>query len=99
MKKILLFLALLNFIACQGDKPDLQSEGIITQRDYRKCYCCGGWFIEIEGETYLADLSGEQTTALDLQENALPVEVELNWKKDENACLDNKITVTDIKRR
>ena len=55
--------------------------------------------IEIDGETYLADLSGEQTTALNLQENALPVQVELNWKKDENACLDNKITVTDIKRQ
>ena len=99
MKKVIFSLVLFSMVACQGDKLDLQSEGTITKRDYRKCYCCGGWFIEIDGETYLADLSGEQTTALNLQENALPVQVELNWKKDENACLDNKITVTDIKRQ
>lgn len=99
MKKTLLLLTLLYLFACQRDSLNLQSEGIITERDYRKCYCCGGWFIEIEGETWLADLSAEQIQALDLDETKLPMRVELDWARDEKACLDNKIIVPRIKRR
>lgn len=99
MKKIWLLLTLLWLAACQYEHSDFQSVGIITERDYRKCYCCGGWFIEIEGKTWLTDLSAEQTTALNLEESSLPVPVQLNWQHDEKACLDNKIIVTAIERR
>ncbi|MDX1941751.1 MAG: hypothetical protein SFU99_14420 [Saprospiraceae bacterium] len=99
MKKALLFLTFLWFVACQNDALTLESEGIITQRDYRKCYCCGGWLIEIEGKTWLADLSPEQIESLGLDETAVPMPVQLDWKKEDKACLDNKILVAQIKRR
>ena len=98
MKKTLFLLTLLWILACRCDDLSLEAEGIITERDYRKCYCCGGWFIEIDGKTWLADLSEEQIIALDLDESKLPMPVELDWSIEEKACLDNKILVEHIKR-
>lgn len=99
MKKVLFLCSFLILTACQKDALTFQSEGVITQRDVRKCYCCGGWFIEIEGNTWLADLTAEQTEALGLDETALPVPVQLDWEKPEKPCLANKIIVTRIQRK
>ena len=74
------------------------SYGQITNADYRLCMCCGGWFINIGNETYRF-LSLPENSDLNLTEETLPMNVELDWTKDENACLGDEIIISSIKKR
>lgn len=73
-------------------------QGTITGGDYRKCMCCGGWFIKIKNDRYrfyqLPEKSG-----IDLKEEKFPLEVQLNWEKDTAACLGDEIIILEIEKR
>lgn len=90
-----LFLTLLS-PGCREEKVWMD-QGTITGADYRKCMCCGGWFIEIKNEPYrfykLPEKSG-----IDLQEEKFPLEVQLNWEKDTSACLGDEIIILEIEK-
>jgi len=101
MKKALYlfsFLALLCIAACEDDTNPYESEGIITGFDPRLCPspCCGGFFIEIEGTSYLA---GElPSDNLDITSETLPLPVYLDWEiiEDNFDCGIERIFVSAI---
>ncbi len=99
MRKILLLAFVFWLVACQKDDLNVRSEGQVVGYDLRLCACCGGWYLEIDGETYRADLSAEDVARLNLETPALPVLVRLDWKLKENPCLGDEIIVTRIERR
>jgi len=87
---------LLCFAACEEENP-YESEGIITGFDMRLCPspCCGGFFIEIEGTTYLA---GALPTGNNLDITTLPLDVYLDWEiiNDNFDCAPDRIAVSVI---
>ncbi len=96
MKKIILF-ALLSifFISCSNSNEDssFKSKAIITAQDFRECACgCGGFFIEIEKETYLFYKEFLPKNDLDLSLANLPLRVNLDWELTD--C--GHITITAI---
>jgi len=86
-------------IACKNENPHTdKSEGIITEKDLRTCpgLCCGGYFIEIEGTTYLAD--GLPFDSLDITTATFPLPVYLSWGIviDNLSCPTERILVCQI---
>ncbi len=101
MKKTILFVLLfIFFISCSNSNEDNSSESksfdskaIITALDLRECVCgCGGFFIEIENETYLFFKELLPRNDLDLSPENLPLRVKLDWELTD--C--NRITITSI---
>ena len=96
MKKLTItycFLLLL-LVSCSKDRQ-LKSEGIITGIDYSLCACCGGWFIEIESNTYRF-FNLPEDSKFDLSNESFPLAVKLSWSKDTLACLGDEILITAI---
>ena len=88
---------MLALVACKRDN-NLLSEGIITRSDFRKCMCCGGWYIEIDHSTFrFYDLP--ENNNLDLQHETFPIYVEVSWEKDKNGCLGDEIIIRYIKKK
>jgi hypothetical protein len=83
------------FSSCQED--DFKSSGIITGYDIRECICCGGFFIDIENETYRF-YEVPQNSRLNLDNPSFPIYVKLDWTKDPNACLGDEIIVLRIEQ-
>ncbi len=96
MKKVILFLLLcIFFISCSNSNEDnsFKSKAIITALDLRECVCgCGGFFIEIEKETYLFHKEFLPKNNLDLSQGNLPLRVKLDWELTD--C--ERITITAI---
>ena len=94
---------LLFFQACTHEPddtgtPPCSAEGLIIGLDYRLCACCGGWFIEIAGDTLRAqELPPTFTDSLDHEE--FPLAVYLDWAADETPCLGDEIDVFCIERK
>ncbi len=90
------------FASCSEDdnttnNSQYQSEGIIIGFDYRKCMCCWGWDIEINGIEYKFEKLPDNSN-LDLYQETMPIEVTLDWSKDNSAC-NNMILVKRIKKK
>ncbi|MBK7408901.1 MAG: hypothetical protein IPL49_05605 [Saprospirales bacterium] len=89
--------------ACGDDEDNnppcyCSDEGIILGEDPRDCFCCGGWFIAIEGDTLRA-LTLPQEFYTTLVPNEFPLPVYLEWTPDETPCLGDEIEVACIRRR
>jgi hypothetical protein len=100
MKKLILFgFVLISLMACKKESSNLQ-EGKITGYDYRKCYspCCGGYYIQIGNTTYRS-LDLEENNLLDLSTETFPLPVLLEWKKVENSCGGDLITISYIRKK
>jgi hypothetical protein len=108
MRKLFFFLVMLSNVAlilfqasCHDDdhKPGFCSEeGIIIGEDDRICGCCGGWFIEIGGETWRA-LSLPESFIEELDPDELPLPVCLEWSASIGPCEGEEIVVSSIRRR
>jgi hypothetical protein len=101
MKKVIL-ICLLAAIAfsisgCYKPQPDYMAKGVITGPDYRKCMCCGGWFITIDSKDYFF-WSVPAHSKLDLENETFPLKVKLDWKPAANTCGGNRIEVLRIKK-
>jgi len=100
MRKILYLLSFVLLIcvaACEDDTNPYESEGIIMGIDWRLCPapCCGGYFIEIEGTTYLSN--GIPNNDLDITPETLPIPVYLDWEIiDDNFDCGERILVSAI---
>jgi len=83
MQRIILFVLLCAFFtSCSNSNEDnsFKSKAIITALDLRECVCgCGGFFIEIEEETYLFNKEFLPRNNLDLSPGNLPLRVKLDW--------------------
>lgn len=84
---------------CHKDCDDRNWEnGVIIGADYRECACCGGWFIEIDGDTLRAQTFPDDFAAT-LSGDVYPVAVRLRWERDATPCLGDEIEVLAIQRR
>lgn len=107
MKRILPLVALaaLFFASCTtpGDpNPTYKSRGEITGPDYRRCAhpCCGGWWIEIEGENHRF-FELPPGSAIKLSETTFPIPVKLSWSRkstDSTWCENDVILIHAIER-
>ena len=100
---VLFVVGALLFSACEEDEPTKDSgycntEASLIGPDYRLCACCGGWFIQIEGETYRAlTLPEEFTNSLALY--SLPLDIYVEWSPVETPCLGDEIIVDCLEVR
>ncbi len=86
---LILVLALLT--GC-GKDQGYQNSGKILGPDYRKCMCCGGWFIEIENDTLRFQVLPEGST-LNLTDAIFPMNVYLDWHYPDPQCMGDEIIV------
>lgn len=97
--KNLTFIALIILsmtIGCGKDDPN--NYGQITGPDMSLCPCCGGWFIEIEDETYRF-FNLPENSGINLTNESWPIYVELEWVKDGNGCMGDEIFINSIRKR
>lgn len=95
MKPILyLSFLLLILTGCSKDRG-YKDSGTIIGPDYRKCMCCGGWFIKIDQDTLRFDRL-PRWCAVELTDVMYPVEVYLDWQQKDPKCLGDEIVVTRI---
>lgn len=98
MKSVIRILALSMLLAgCSSD--DAMDRGVIHGYDMTYCACCGGYVIEIEGNTFKffdEDISGNNP--LLGADDKFPIEVYIDWKKKTGDC-PNRINVLKVKRR
>ena len=98
MKTRLIGLLLMIFILASCEKNcGYRSEGLIIGYDYRKCMCCGGFFIDIEDSTYRFDQWPEDFN-FDWDLDTFPMSVLIDWQVDSVLCLGDEILVSRIKR-
>lgn len=86
----------LSLTACLDDEA-FPKKGVITGPDMSMCACCGGWFIQIGEETFRFDKL-PMGSGIDLENETFPIKVRLDWKKDEKACISNRIKITRVQR-
>jgi len=81
---------------CDDNARAFRSKGKIGAADYRKCSCCGGYFISIDKVEYrffeLPEGSG-----IDLEKDARPIHVELNWQV-QGSCGEEIIRIDAIRK-
>jgi len=95
MKNLVYMILLTGLLtACSKDKG-LMDSGTIIGQDYRKCMCCGGWFIRIEKDTLRFDQLPRWCT-INLDDAKYPIDVRLNWHHKDPKCLGDEIIVTGI---
>lgn len=65
--------------------------------DKALCPCCGSWLIKIEGEdeTYQF-ISLPENTDIDLETSVFPLQVKLDYTKDETLSCNNYVIIEDI---
>ncbi|CAN5591250.1 hypothetical protein BH10BAC2_BH10BAC2_20910 [soil metagenome] len=73
----------------------VNSEGTITGMDGRKCACCWGWLIEIDGKQYKFDKIPE-SSSFNLNNISYPANVNIKWKDAEGDCSGKLIEVLSI---
>ncbi len=86
---------LLFSLSCSMEEDSYKSNGVITGIDLSECACCGGYFIEIDRDTYRF-FNLPQNSNLNLNNPVFPIHVLLDWNPDPNACLGDEIIVTRI---
>lgn len=98
MHRSLVISVLIFFFSCSDEiDKNFKNSGIITGQDFRRCMCCGGWFIDINSETYrFYDLP--DNSDLDLYSEEFPVQVNLDWTSDQNGCLGDEILIERIEK-
>ncbi|OGU13269.1 MAG: hypothetical protein A2X61_03765 [Ignavibacteria bacterium GWB2_35_12] len=99
----LLFILILPSCCDSTDTNDdyTSSDAKIIGYDYRKCMCCGGWFVALNKDTLRIWNMPEDFTKI-LDEKELPVDVHLSWKKITDGCgatMDDIILVNTISLR
>lgn len=102
MKKLLLISFLFfGFFSCDELERPLElpveeslDDGVIIGYDLRFCPCCGGYFVEIQNDTFRIQTFPD--TSFQINGNELPLEVLLDWSIPTNQCLGDEIEVTTI---
>ena len=68
------------------------SDALITGYDPRFCYCCGGWWVELNKDTMRTWNMPDEFRSI-LMEEKMPVPVRLQWKDMEEGCGGDKLIV------
>ena len=94
LKLFTLIIIILIFINCKKNTNNSTgnciniSDGIIIAADYRKCVCCGGWFLKINNDT-LRIFKYPQEFNDSLNNKSLPVYINLTWIIINDECKIN----------
>jgi len=98
MRRLLIISVIIIISACADEvNSDFKDIGAITGEDFRRCMCCGGWFININSETYRFNELPENSD-IDLSSEEFPIQVHLDWISVENACLGDEIIIERIEK-
>lgn len=98
MKNKLLLMIILATMIMSCEKSKYENTATITGADLGMCACCGGYFIDIEGNQYRFEKTGlpDNFTFIESQ---LPLKVELNWEIKAESCTGfNWIKVSKIRK-
>ena len=100
MKRLLFvgMILLMCISSCTEDTNEFMSDGTITGIDFRECFCCGGYFIEINDSTYRF-YKLPSGSDVPLENPVFPIYVKLDWAKADTVCLGDEIKVLNIKLR
>lgn len=97
--KIIVFVSLFLLTAPSCTDEELvcyKSEGTLIGLDARACFCCGGWLITIDRQTYNFQMPSNSGISAD--NDKFPLIVKLNWKFQDDRGCENWITVSRIKK-
>lgn len=85
---------------CHHDDGDgfCGKKGVVIGIDFRKCVCCGGYFIEVEGDT-LRSWNLPQPFMDEIAGEDFPISVYLEWQPAATPCLGDEIEVSCIRKR
>ena len=79
------------------NSPNVSANATIIGADMRACICCGGYFVSINHQKPIA---GEYFLTYDFpggyRPASYPVNVYIEWEKDSNACINDKIIIKKI---
>ncbi len=102
MKKysfILFTIIVIGFSSCNGSDAELQSKGTILSLDTSECACCGGYLIEIDGESNIYNIiTLPEGNDLNIDNASYPLDVRLNWDQNVSRFCSNQITVSAISK-
>jgi hypothetical protein len=79
--------------------PDgsLKTNATIVNPDVRSCMCCGGYLLSIDNNKPIA---GDYFIVYDFPggyvPTSYPMKVYIEWEKDPNACINDKIIIKKI---
>ncbi|MFT5512903.1 MAG: hypothetical protein ACI8SE_001302 [Bacteroidia bacterium] len=90
-------IAVLGLLSCEKD-PTPTVNGIITGQDFRKCACCGGWFVEV-GDSTFRFYEIPKTNVLNLDNETLPLEVSIDYTQEDGRCMPDLIVLNKIRKR
>lgn len=76
----------------------MESIGIITGMDLRKCACCWGWLVDINNTTYKFDKI-PANSSLDLNNLTFPTFVKIKWRDAQDGCKGQLIEVIEIVKK
>ncbi|MDN5213372.1 hypothetical protein QQ020_14980 [Fulvivirgaceae bacterium BMA12] len=96
-KSALFVIILFASISCSEDEvPDPVDEATVIGQDLSLCMCCGGWFIDIDGER----LRFDEVPAgnIDLSKETLPLKVRVKWQQDPDQCFGNEILIQKMEK-
>jgi hypothetical protein len=101
MKKLIFILiaAAVLFPGCKKNNAAgfIDSTGVITGRDLRKCACCWGWIIEINNTSYKFDKI-PVSSGIDLDNITYPTVVRVQWTTASGSCSGRLIEILSISR-
>ncbi|MEP6844349.1 MAG: hypothetical protein ABI861_00020 [Panacibacter sp.] len=107
MKNILIvFATFLFFTACSknaneesavkaSDNSSVKATGTITGMDEKKCACCWGWLVNIDGKECKFDKIPEGSS-LNVNNISYPTKVKIEWKDAEGDCSGKLIEVVSL---
>ena len=87
---VVLIVAFLFFGASCREEEMTSGDALLIGIDYRKCATpfCGGWFIEIDGDT-LRFFERPKETDIDLNaETEFPIPVKIKWMRYQNEWME-----------
>ncbi len=93
---LMLFIMLASISCSEDEVPDLGDEAIILGQDLSLCACCGGWFIDIDGERLRFDVM--PAGGIDLSKETLPLRVRVQWQQDPDRCFGDEILLQKIEK-
>ena len=103
MKKIqnlaIIFTIFLFAAACRKNDDGMETDAMIIGIDGRKCSCCGGWWLDINGDSLRTlNFPGDFAAQIDL--NNLPMPVKIQWEKDQvTSCFQNELILIESIRK
>lgn len=83
--------------AYNNSSAKVTANAVIAGVDARSCPCCGGYFLSIDNNKPIA---GQYFLTYDFpagyMPTSFPVKVYIEWEKDPNACINDKIIIKKL---